>query len=143
MWSLGRRRNFPSLETRPGLTGSLQSCGSHAQGENTKGRNSSGVETGQCCATQLGNFSKYVNNKRRSEENIGPILVGDGHLKEKWRPSMLFLPQSLRLTILDCLVLRQRTAAVRTVCGFPFVATEFLRDHQYPLDVQKSRGLVN
>lgn len=27
-----------------------------------------------------------------------------------------------------------------TVCGFPFVTTEFLREYQYPLDVQKPMG---
>lgn len=54
-------------------------------------------------------------------------------------PYMLFFA-SLILIILDCLVLRQRTAAAGTVCGFPFVATEFLRDHQYPLHAQKSMG---
>lgn len=83
MWSLRRKRNFPSVATRPGLTGSLQSCASHIQGENTEDQNSSRVETGQCCATQLGDFKKYVNNKRRCEENIGPILVGNGHLTSR------------------------------------------------------------
>lgn len=53
---------------------------------------------------------------------------------------MLFLPQSLILIISESLVLRQRTAAVGRLCGFPFVATEFLRVHQYQLDVQKSMG---
>ena len=48
------------------------------------GQSSIRVETGQCCVRQQeGLFLKYVNSKRRSKENIGLILVEDGHLTNR------------------------------------------------------------
>ncbi|KAK4810495.1 hypothetical protein QYF61_004275 [Mycteria americana] len=73
-----------SLEARSGFSGRLQSCGSYMKGEDTKGQSSTRVETGQCCVRQQERiFFKYVNSKRRSKENIGLILVEDGHLNNR------------------------------------------------------------
>ncbi|KAK4810508.1 hypothetical protein QYF61_004288, partial [Mycteria americana] len=117
-----------------------------AAGEDTKGQSSTRVETGQCCVRQQERiFFKYVNSKRRSKENIGPILVEDGHLNNRDEEkaeafNAFFLPQSL-------IIIRPWAARSSELkdhkCGnsdFPFVDTEIVRDQLYQLNVHKSMG---
>ncbi|KAK4832343.1 hypothetical protein QYF61_021872 [Mycteria americana] len=90
-------------------------------------------------------FFKYVNSKRRSKGNIGPILVEDGHLtnmdEEKADAFKAFFASAFNNT--------DRPWAVQSAeledykCGnsdFPFVDTEFMRDQLYQLNVHKSMG---
>ncbi|KAK4829953.1 hypothetical protein QYF61_008084 [Mycteria americana] len=90
-------------------------------------------------------FFKYVNSRRRSEENIGQILVEDGHLsnmdEEKAVIQWFFLPQSLIIQIdLGLSPLSQRTTTGQKSSDFPFVDTEIVRDQLYQLGVHKSMG---
>ncbi|KAK4810539.1 hypothetical protein QYF61_004502 [Mycteria americana] len=90
-------------------------------------------------------FFKYVNSKRRSKENIGPILVEDGHLtnrdEEKAEAFNAFFASGFNNTV--------RPWAPRSSeledheCGnsdFPFVDTEIVKDQLYQLNVHKSMG---
>ena len=97
------------------------------------------------CQTTRRAFFKYVNSKRRSKENIGPILVEDGHLtnrdEEKMETFNAFFASVFNNT--------NRPRAARFPesedheCGnsdFPFVDTEIVRDQLYQLNVHKSTG---
>ncbi|KAK4810929.1 hypothetical protein QYF61_013337 [Mycteria americana] len=90
-------------------------------------------------------FFKYVNSKRRSKENIAPILVEDGHLtnrdEEKAEAFNAFSPSVFNNT--------DRPWAARSPeledhergnSAFPFVDTEIVRDQLYQLNVHKSMG---
>ncbi|KAK4827625.1 hypothetical protein QYF61_019835 [Mycteria americana] len=90
-------------------------------------------------------FLKYVNSKRRSKENIGPILVEDGHLINRDEEK----PEAFNAFFASVFNNTDRPWAVRSPesedheCGnsdFPFVDTEIVRDQLYQLNVYKSMG---
>ncbi|KAK4810867.1 hypothetical protein QYF61_008839 [Mycteria americana] len=87
-------------------------------------------------------FFKYVNSKRRSKENIGPILVKDGHLtnrdEEKAEAFDAFFASGFNNT--DRPWDARSSELEDHECGnsdFPFVDTEIVRDQLY---VHKSMG---
>ncbi|GAB0176274.1 mitochondrial enolase superfamily member 1 [Grus japonensis] len=85
-------------------------------------------------------FFKYVNSKRRSKENIGPILVEDGHPtnkdEEKAEPFNVVFASVFNNT--------DRPWAAQSPESedhdFPFVDTEIVRNQLYQLNVHKSMG---
>ncbi|GAB0181560.1 mitochondrial enolase superfamily member 1 [Grus japonensis] len=83
-------------------------------------------------------FFKYVNSKRRSKENTGPIFVEDSHLAnrdEEKVKTFNALPQSL-LILVDLRLpspLNWRTTS-------PFVDTEIVKDQLYQLNIHKFMG---
>ena len=90
-------------------------------------------------------FFKYVNSKRRSKENIGPIPVEDGHLtnrdEEKAEAFNVFFASVFSNT--DRSWAAQSPESEGQECGnsdFPFVDTEIVRDQLYQLNVHKSMG---
>ncbi len=90
-------------------------------------------------------FLKYVNGKRKSKENIGAILVEDGHLinrdEEKAEAFNAFFASVFNNTDRPWAAWSPESEGHE--CGnsdFPFVDTEILRDQLYQLDVHKSMG---
>ncbi|KAK4818823.1 hypothetical protein QYF61_019860 [Mycteria americana] len=73
-------------------------------------------------------FFRYVNCKRRSKENVGPILIEDGHLTNRDKEKAEAFNASF---------------ASDHECGnsdFPFVDTAIVKDQLYQLNVHKSMG---
>ncbi|KAK4823990.1 hypothetical protein QYF61_009115 [Mycteria americana] len=90
-------------------------------------------------------FFKYVNSKRRSKENIGPILVEDGHLtnrdEEKAGTFNAFFASVFNNT--DRPWAAQSPEVDNQECGnsdLPFVDTEILSDQLHQLNIHKSTG---
>ncbi|KAK4811155.1 hypothetical protein QYF61_019786 [Mycteria americana] len=90
-------------------------------------------------------FLKYVKSKRRSKENIGPILVEDGHLtnrdEEKAEAFNAFF--DLVFNKMDRPWAARSSELEDHNCGnsdFPFVDAEIVRDQLYHLNVQKPMG---
>lgn len=50
--------------------------------ENLCGQSSTRAEAGQYCGDNKKGFLKYVNSKRRTRGNIGPLCDGDGHKQQ-------------------------------------------------------------
>lgn len=51
--------------------------------EDTKGQSQLQLKLASAVSDNKKGFLKHINDKRRSKENIGPILVGDGHLPNR------------------------------------------------------------
>ncbi|GAB0179901.1 hypothetical protein GRJ2_000455400 [Grus japonensis] len=90
-------------------------------------------------------FFKYVNSKRRSKENIGPILVEVGHLtnrdEEKVEAFNAIFASVFNNT--DRSWAAQFPESEDHKCGnsgFPFVDAENVREQLYQLNVHKSMG---
>ncbi|GAB0195083.1 mitochondrial enolase superfamily member 1 [Grus japonensis] len=90
-------------------------------------------------------FFKYINSKRRSKENIEPILVEDGHLtnrdEEKAEAFNAYFGSVFNNA--DRAWAALFTESEDHKCGnsdFPFVDTEIVRDQLYQLNVHKSMG---
>ena len=90
-------------------------------------------------------FFRYVNSKRRSKENIGPILVEDGHLtnrdEEKVEAFNAFFASVFNNN--DRPWAAQSPELEDHECGnsdFPFVDTEIVRDQLYQPNVHKPMG---
>ncbi|GAB0189105.1 mitochondrial enolase superfamily member 1 [Grus japonensis] len=88
---------------------------------------------------------KYINSKRRSKKNIGPILFEDGHLtnrdEEKAEAFNAFFASVFNNT--DRPWAARSSESEDHSCGsseFPFVDTEIVRDQLYQLNVHKSMG---
>ncbi|GAB0207221.1 mitochondrial enolase superfamily member 1 [Grus japonensis] len=87
-------------------------------------------------------FSKYVNSKRRSKENIGPILVEDGHLtnmdEEKVEAFNAFFASVFNNMDRPWAAWSPESEDHEYGnSGFPFVDTEIVRDQLYQLNVHK------
>lgn len=94
------------------------------------------------CQTAKKVFFKYVNKKRRPKENIGLILVEDGHLTSRNEEKAEAFNASV-LKINDRFWAACSSALEDHDCrnsDIPFVGIEIIRDNLYQLNVYKSMG---
>ncbi|GAB0209165.1 mitochondrial enolase superfamily member 1 [Grus japonensis] len=89
-------------------------------------------------------FFKYVNSKRRSKENIGLILVEDGHLTNRDEEKAETFNDFFFASVFNNTDRHQAARSSESEdhdsgsSDFPFVDTEIVRDQLYQLNVHKS-----